>query len=360
MKLLLAGGGTGGHLFPAIAIAQRLLQQDSANEVLFVGTERGIEARVLPQLHLPLKTIDIAGFVGKNWQGKLALLPKVWTSFRQSLRIINRFDPDMVLGVGGYASGPVLLAAKWVGVPYLIHEQNARPGLTNRLLGRWARRVCLSFPGSESFFPAEKTELTGNPVRQELTQCKALQPTGSPRLLVFGGSQGARAINQAMVAALPLLKHWQTRLQIIHQTGAADFERVRDAYTESGWPGVEVTLFIDDMPAALAGAQLVVCRAGATTLAELTVAGRPAILVPYPHAAGDHQAANARALADRGAAVHLPESELDAESLVQAIEGLLQNQEKLVSMAASARRAALPEATDRILALCRIVLAEKD
>lgn len=353
MRLLLAGGGTGGHLFPAVALAQRLLATDAKAQVQFVGTAQGIEARVLPQLGLPLETIDISGFVGKGWGGKLALIPQLVGSFNQSLRILDRFRPEVVVGVGGYASGPVLLAAKWRRLPTLIHEQNAYPGLTNRLLGGWVDRVCLSFTEADSAFHRGRTVLTGNPLRPGMEDCPP--PGGDqPTLLVFGGSRGARAINDAMLAALPALLPLQP-LHIVHQTGAEDLERVRRGYREAGWENADVLPFIEDMATAYARAHLVVCRAGATTLAELTACGRPAILIPYPHAAADHQTANARALARKGAALLLAQPELTGDRLARLAGDLLQDRERLQTMAAAARMLAKRGAADLILQECRII-----
>jgi len=358
MRLLLAGGGTGGHLFPAVAIAQHLLANDAGSEVLFVGTEQGIEADVLPRLQLPLKTIDIAGFVGKPWGAKLALLPKLFKSLRQSLAILDQFRPNVVLGVGGYASGPVLVAATQRGVPIVIHEQNAHPGLTNRLVGRWASSCCLSFPETERYFPSGSTHQTGNPVREEIRKCPPL-PSGKPQLLVFGGSRGAHAINEAVLAALPHLSGLKGSMQIVHQTGRADEQLVREGYRDAGWEDVVVTPFIDDMATAYATSHLVVCRAGATTIAELTVCGRAALLIPFPHAAGDHQTANAVALAEKGAALHLDQSHLSGERLAELLAGLCNDRRRLEEMAGSARTFGRPDAAERVLDQCRAVVERK-
>ena len=358
MKLLLAGGGTGGHLFPAVALAQRLLETDPEARVLFVGTERGIEAKILPELALPLKTIDMAGFVGKGPMGKLAVLPRLLHSIAQSVRLLGEFRPDVVVGVGGYASAPVLLAARLKGVPYLIHEQNAWPGLANRLFSGAAQRVCLSFADSDCAFHRGRTVLTGNPLRAGMEECPAI-PRSKPLLLVFGGSRGASAINETMVRMLPMLEGFQGKLEILHQTGAADLERVRSGYAEAGWDPRAVAPFIHDMAGAYARAHLVVCRAGATTLAELTACGRPAILIPYPFAAGDHQSANARALARKGAALLLPQAELTAERLARLVGDLFRDRERLLDMGAAARSLAKRGAADLILKECRAV-AGKD
>lgn len=354
MRMLLAGGGTGGHLFPAVALAQRLLETEPGSEVLFVGTQRGIEARILPELGLPLRTIDIAGFVGKGALAKAALLPRLVRSVGQSVAILREFRPDVVVGVGGYASAPVLAAAKLTRHPFVIHEQNACPGLTNRLLARWAERVCLSFQESDCAFHRGRTVLTGNPLRKGMEECPPI-PWGDPELLVFGGSRGARAINDALVGMLPELEPLRGRLTIRHQTGAEDLERVREGYRQHGWGSAEVVPFIQDMAAAYARAHLVVCRAGATTIAELTACGRPALLIPYPHAAGDHQTANARALARRGAALMIPQPELTSESLGRVVCDLLGDRERLLDMGGAAYALGRRGAADLILKECRAV-----
>lgn len=355
MRLLIAGGGTGGHLFPGVALAQRLLEEEWRAQVLFVGTERGIESRILPELGLPLNTIDISGFVGKGYGAKLALIPQLLRSFRQASAILDRFAPDVVVGVGGYASGPTLLAARWKKVPYIIHEQNAVFGLTNRILARWAARICVSFalrqPGK---VPTARIVTTGNPVRRGMTECPPM-PAGAPTLLVFGGSRGAQALNDAVVAALPALAAALPELSIIHQTGSADLERTREGYRQAGWDPAAVTPFIDNMAAAYTQAQLVLCRSGATTIAELTACGRPAVLVPYPFAAADHQTGNARILADQGAAVLLPQKELSGERLAQVLAELLTDQQRLERMAGIAKNLACPDAADRLLEQCRAV-----
>jgi UDP-N-acetylglucosamine--N-acetylmuramyl-(pentapeptide) pyrophosphoryl-undecaprenol N-acetylglucosamine transferase len=317
-----------------------------------------LEAKILPELGLPLRTIDITGWVGKGVAGKLSMGHLLFRSVRQSLGILDEFRPDAVIGVGGYASGPVLAAARWRGYPTLIHEQNAFPGLTNRLLARWVDRVCLSFADSDCAFHRGRTVLTGNPLRPGMEECPPL-PSGDPVLLVFGGSRGARAINENMAAALPLLEPFRGKMCIHHQTGAEDLDRTRDLYRQAGWDPARVVPFIKDMTAAYAEAHLVLCRAGATTIAELTACGRPAIMVPYPHAAADHQTANARALARKGAALLLAQSELSGERLARLAGDLLQDRERLQTMAAAARMLAKMGAADLILQECRIIAGAK-
>ncbi|TLM65818.1 MAG: undecaprenyldiphospho-muramoylpentapeptide beta-N-acetylglucosaminyltransferase [Deltaproteobacteria bacterium] len=356
MRLLLAGGGTGGHLFPAVALAERLRGEEPGSEVLFVGTERGLEYRLLPELGWPLRTIPMSGWAGLGAGARLKALAGLARSLAQSRRILREFRPDVVVGVGGYASVPVLLAARLSGVPYLIHEQNAWPGLANRLLGRWARRVCVSFGEAGKAFRRANVVLTGNPVRAAMEECPAL-PGGEPLLLVFGGSHGARTINRTMIAALPRLGRWQGRLHIVHQTGSSDAGTVSEGYRAAGWADVQVVPFITDMADVYARASLVVCRAGATTLAELTACGRPAVLIPYPHAANNHQAVNAAALASKGAAIMIEERDLKAEELGTLIDGLLGDRARLESMSATARSLAQRGAAARLLAECRAVAA---
>ena len=358
MKLLLAGGGTGGHLFPAISLAEQLKYEEPKSEILFVGTERGLEARMLPELGWSLKMIEMSGWAGHGFVARLKVLGKLMKSFVQSRTILREFAPDVVVGVGGYASVPVLLAAKTLGIPYLVHEQNAWPGLANRLLGHWAKRVCLSFDEADRAFHSSATVLTGNPVRVAMEKCPNI-PEEKVCLLVFGGSQGARAINRAVVAALPELAEWREQLEIIHQSGKLDYEEVVKGYQEDGWPKVDVQPFIVDMAQAYAKATLIVCRAGATTLAELTACGRPAVLVPYPHAAAGHQSINAQAMVAKGAALMMEESDLTPERLGKLISGLLHDRTSLMTMAAVAKRLARRGAAARLLQECRSVLLER-
>lgn len=358
MKLLLAGGGTGGHLFPAVALAQHLLNQEADSQVLFVGTSQGLEQRMLPKLGLPLATVDMVGVVGRGWRGRFEMIPKLLKSFRQARRILRDFNPDLVIGVGGYSSVPVLLAAKTGGIPYLIHEQNALPGLSNRLLGKGARRICLSFQESAGSFPAERVVVTGNPLRQGLEDVPAQLPEPG-KLLIFGGSRGARAINQTVMDMLPLMKEWPGRPEFLHQTGEEDFAQVRQAYQAAGLDPDQVIPFIDDMAAAYRDASLVVCRAGATTLAELAATGRPAILIPFPFAAADHQTSNARAFDRKGAAELLPQTELNAETLAMRVQILFNDRERLQLMAENSRLLGTPGAAQRILTECRSLLERK-
>jgi UDP-N-acetylglucosamine--N-acetylmuramyl-(pentapeptide) pyrophosphoryl-undecaprenol N-acetylglucosamine transferase len=342
VRLLIAGGGTGGHLFPGIAVAEEFLSRDGANEVLFVGTERGVEARVLPRLGHRLECIAAAGIRGKGGGARLTGLLRFLYSYAQSRQILKAFRPDMVLGVGGYASGPLVLAARGLQIPRFVHEQNAIPGMTNKLLARVAGRVFISLEESRRFFPPANVLLTGNPLRRQILAQVTADKGGSPsgrgdlHLLVFGGSLGAHSINLAMAAAAPHLTGWRERLTITHQTGDKDLVEVAAAYRAAGL-AAEVVPFIEDMAGAYRAADLIVCRAGATTIAEVTACGKPCLFIPFPHAVDDHQRRNAEALLKQRAGFMLVEQELTPERLAAEINGLLAEPALLQETGANAR-----------------------
>lgn len=326
MRVLIAAGGTGGHIYPGIAVAQEIRRRDANSEVRFVGTARGLETRLVPQAGFELTLIDSAGLknVGAVARMKgLAILPKSFVSAR---RVIREFAPDVVVGAGGYVSGPVVLMASLLRRPTLVMESNALPGWTNRVLARFVDRAAVSFEQAVPYFRG-KAVVTGNPVRREFFEIppKRREP-GQLSLLVFGGSQGAHAINEAMIAALPGFKELPVTLRIKHQTGAADFEKVNAAYAAAGWSEqAEVRSYIDNMMSDFAQADLVICRAGATTTAELIAAGKASIMIPFPYAADDHQRKNAEALQAAGAARMIVQQELSGERLVREIGALSQN-----------------------------------
>jgi UDP-N-acetylglucosamine--N-acetylmuramyl-(pentapeptide) pyrophosphoryl-undecaprenol N-acetylglucosamine transferase len=351
--MLIAGGGTGGHLFPGIALAQEVTTRHPQNDVLFVGTSRGLEARVVPAAGYKLELIDAAALKGMGlWRALIGLF-RVPLAMWQSRKILRRYQPDVVVGVGGYASGPAVLMAWLMRVPTCVQEQNALPGLTNRVLGRFVDAVFISFPEAKREFPSSRTRLLGNPIRRELMdnflRAKAQHPKF--QLLVFGGSQGAHTINTTVPAAAALLKDLQEQVAIIHQTGKKDTEAVKEAYKATAVE-VQVVEFIDDMSKAYAYADLVICRAGATTLAELTVCKKPSILIPFPFAADNHQEINARSLAEAGAAVMLREAELTPEKLAETIRDLFQNRDKLLKMEKAAGLMGRPEAAKEIADVC--------
>jgi UDP-N-acetylglucosamine--N-acetylmuramyl-(pentapeptide) pyrophosphoryl-undecaprenol N-acetylglucosamine transferase len=321
VKVIIAGGGTGGHLFPGIAIVEEFLQRNRNDQILFVGTNRGIEKKILGDLGFLLQTIDIEGIKGKKWRKSMAALLRIPRSLIQSFRIIRRFSPALVIGVGGYASGPVVLTARLLGIPTAIAEQNALPGLTNRILGRMVNRIFVSFAQTEQCFRADKVVVSGNPIRQRFfAEMKRPERQNRPfTILVFGGSQGAHAINRAVLEALDDMEPLRDHLQIIHQTGSKDRDAVAKAYEAKGVTA-EVLPFIMDMAAAYQRADLLICRAGATSIAEITAAGKAAILIPFPFAVEDHQTKNAEVLVQAGAAEMIPEKELTGARLAAAIK----------------------------------------
>ena len=349
MRVIFAGGGTGGHLFPGLAVAREFQRRDEKVEILFVGTEQGIEARVLPKEGFKLATLTIKGIKGRGARGIVDALYGVPASLWRSLKIVRQFRPDCVIGLGGYASGPLLLAAQLTKVPSAIMEQNLRPGFTNKLLGRWVDCVFTAYPESAGYFPGARVVESGNPVRWR--QLPQISRGNKFSLLVFGGSAGARRINFAVIEALKLLTDLSPEMRITHQTGQADFAAIKAAYTALPFEA-EITPFIDRMDEAYARADLVLCRAGATTLAELTVFGKAAILVPFPYAIYDHQRSNAESLQARGAAEMILDLELSGARLAERIRGYLADRGALARMAAAARALSRPDAAARIVDEC--------
>ena len=338
MRVLIAAGGTGGHIYPGIAVANEVLGRDAGSNVRFVGTARGLETRLVPQAGFELSIIESAGLKNVGTIARLrgvAVLPKSLTAAR---RVIRQFRPDIVIGAGGYVSGPVVLMAALMHVPTLVMDSNALPGWTNRRLARFVDRAAVSFAEALPYFRG-KGVLTGNPVRSEFFEIpRKLRNPARFSLLVFGGSQGARAINEAMVDALPHLATQQKALRITHQTGEADYEKVRDRYAAAGWTeNVDVRKYIDDMVKSFADADLIVCRAGATTSAELVAAGKAAIMVPFPLAADDHQRRNAEALQSTGGARMVLQKDLTGEILAKDILSFVTNPDEISQMETASR-----------------------
>ena len=346
MRVILAGGGTGGHVIPALAIAHQLKKQFDA-EVLFIGTARGIETRLVPQAGFPLDLIKVGALKNVSLMTRARTMFDLPRALWVAGRMLNDFRPDVVIGVGGYASGPAMFAAIRRRIPTLAFEPNVVPGFANRMVARWVSVAAVHFEESCEYFP--RCKVTGVPVRDAFFSIPA-KNSGPPTLLVFGGSQGARAINQAMVESLPGLRERIPGLHIIHQTGVRDYDTVLAAYKNSGASG-EVHKFIDDMPATFALADLLVCRSGASSVAEIAAAAKPAIFVPFPMAADDHQNVNARALERAGAAVVVEESNLEAAYLVDTIAAIIGDQDRLKNMSAAAKSLAHPRAVEEIAAM---------
>jgi len=357
MRLLVAGGGTGGHLFPGLALGEEVKTRHPRNEVLFVGSPRGIEVRVVPKAGFPLELIEVGPLKGQGLFGILKGLFALPRAFLQSVSILRRFDPDVVMGVGGYASGPLVMVAWMMGIPTAVQEQNALPGFTNRTLGKFVRAIFIAFEEARQGFPPQRTHLIGNPIRRAfLENYLHTKPPGDRfSILITGGSQGAHVLNQRVAEAVELLaKDLGPRLRIVHQTGVKDEAAIAARYLALAGTGLEAqaTAFIEDMALAYAGADLLVCRAGATTIAELTVCKKAAILVPFPFAADDHQTVNARSLVQNGAAILLPEKELTGDKLAAELRALAGDGERLKKMARASGLLGRPEAAREIADVC--------
>lgn len=365
MKMVIAGGGTGGHVFPGIAVAREFKARMDNAEVIFIGTYEGIESKVVPKEGFDIKFIKSEGLVGRSAYEKLRSAVKIPLAIKDSFLILREFRPDVVLGVGGYCSGPVLLSAMLMRIPSIIHEQNTVPGLTNKVLGKFSDLVAVTYFESMDFFPKDKTYITGNPVREEILKGdrdRGYKVFGLDNnlytIFVFGGSSGAGNINRAMSEALVHLEEFKEHIQFLHQTGDRDFDSVREFYHARGFKGTVIP-FTHNMADAYAAADLVVSRAGATTLAELTTCGKAAILVPYPSAAGNHQKANAKKLWDLGAAQMIPDNELNGKTLSDMIKHLFKDTDAIVEMEKACRSTGRPDATKKIIELIMRLVKNK-
>jgi UDP-N-acetylglucosamine--N-acetylmuramyl-(pentapeptide) pyrophosphoryl-undecaprenol N-acetylglucosamine transferase len=347
MRVMVAGGGTGGHVIPALAIAHALRAHYRA-EVLFVGTQRGIETRLVPAAGFELRLIKVGALKRVDFATRLKTLLALPRALAASASLVREFRPQVMIGVGGYASGPAMFAAAMMNIPTVAFEPNVVPGVANRLVAPMVSAAAVHFPATCHYF--RNCIVTGVPVRQEFFRVPLRPKDARPTLLVFGGSQGAHAINQAVLEALPKLMEALPDIHIIHQTGEKNYPEAQAEYLRT-MISAEVSPFIDDMPAAFARADLLVCRSGASTLAEVTAAGKPAIFVPLPTAADDHQTCNAATLVEAGAAHLLPQSELTSERLVNEITTMLRDRPLLAKMSEAARRFAHPDAAARIAAL---------
>ena len=340
----MAGGGTGGHVIPALAVAREL--RGRGHEVFFVGTSRGLEAKLVPAEGFELHRIEIGGLARVGMKQTVRTLAQLPVTTLRCAGLIGRRKVAGVFSMGGYAAGPPVMAAILRRVPVIVMEPNAVPGFTNRAIGRFVRRALISFPETARYFPAGRTEVTGLPVREEFFGIPARTRGETLNLLVTGGSQGSRNLNNAGRQSWPLFRKAGMQARIVHQSGPNGFEQLAAEFAASGLEG-EVVPFIGDMPAAFAAADLVVCRSGAGAVSELAAAGKPSILVPFPFAAGDHQARNAEALERGGAALLVPDADLTGETLFHAVAELAAEQGRLERMAEAARRFARPGAARR-------------
>lgn len=359
MTIIIAAGGTGGHLYPAVALAREFLRRDSSTKILFIGTSRGVESRVLAHEGFELALITAKPVMGRGLldvvQAMLSLPVGIW----QSWQVLRRRRADLVIGVGGYTSPTVLMAAALMGIPRVILEPNAYPGLANKVVGPFAQRVFLAFESAATFFDRRNTQVVGTPIRREFleqeSESQATVKGNGRHLLIFGGSQGAQAINSAVLEALPLLMARVPTLTITHQTGEGDYERVREGYRALGI-SANVVSFLYDMPTVLRTADVVVARAGAMTIAELTACGKPAILIPLPTAIYDHQMKNARAMEAAGGAVVLPQSDLTGARLSETVDSIVTDSKRWDSMHRGSLAMRRIDAGERIVDECYAIM----
>ncbi|MCL6572847.1 MAG: undecaprenyldiphospho-muramoylpentapeptide beta-N-acetylglucosaminyltransferase [Bacillus sp. (in: Bacteria)] len=364
MKIVLSGGGTGGHIYPALALIREIQKVNKTAEFLYIGTMNGLESTIVPMENIPFKSIHITGFKRKISFENVKTVYRFLKGVKDSKRLLKEFKPDIVIGTGGYVCGPVVYAAAKLRIPTIIHEQNSVPGLTNKFLCRYVNKIAICFEEGKEHFPAEKVVFTGNPRASEVIGKDGIHgllsvglSTTMPAVLIFGGSRGARPINESVVKALPELA--EKPYQVLYITGDAHFDDVKKEIELIGSPkNVVIKPFIHNMPDVLAGIDLVVSRAGATTLAELTSLGIPSILIPSPYVTNNHQEKNARSLSDHGAAELLLEKDLNNKSLVNHIDRILMNQEKLKEMKRKAKKIGVPDAASRLYSLMGQLVSE--
>ncbi len=352
--LMIAGGGTGGHIYPAIAVAQEWMARDASRRVIFVGTEAGLEKTIVPKAGFPLEFISVGGLKGKGARDLARNIARLPLAFAHAFSLVGKYRPNVVLGVGGYSSGPVLLSAKLRRVPTAIHEANAFPGLTNRVLAPFVTAALVAFKNAAPRLKRADAVLTGNPIRREFFDAgdaRRSGPGARKRLLIFGGSQGSRTINDALIGALLFMAPLKDRLEIVHQTGPKELARVQEAYRASAFPDARVVPYLDPIVAEIAAADLVVARSGAMTVGELAAVGRASILIPFAAATDNHQELNARVVELAGGALVIIESELSPERLAFAIAEIVNDADRTARMGAAARTMAEPEATRKIVDL---------
>src|SRR5438552_1414571 len=349
MKVIIAGGGTGGHLFPGIAVAREIERGGPGSSILFVGAEEGIEARIVPKEGFNLQTLPVGGIKGVGVVRQVRNLGRNVAAVFKAWQILREYKPDAVIGVGGYASFPMLSAAILGAYPRIIMEQNAIPGLANRALGKWVDFAAVTDTRTQSYF-GDRAVVTANPVRGEF-KSNPPKPHKAPyTVLIFGGSQGAQSINRAVMDALRGLFDWKNQLRFVHQTGERQLDEVKNAYAVKGFQA-DVRTFFNTVQEQYAAADLIVSRSGATTVAEIKAAGRAAILIPFPFAADDHQMKNALAMAEEDAAVVIANADLSGDRLAAAIEEFVRHPERLKQMEINARRIAILDAEKRIVDL---------
>ncbi|MDQ0412597.1 undecaprenyldiphospho-muramoylpentapeptide beta-N-acetylglucosaminyltransferase [Mesobacillus stamsii] len=364
MRIAVSGGGTGGHIYPALALIREIHKKDEDVEFLYIGTKSGLESTLVPREKIPFKSIHITGFKRKLSFENVKTVLRFLKGVRDSKKMLKEFHPDVVIGTGGYVCGPVVYAAAKMGIPTIVHEQNSVPGLTNKFLSRYVDKIAICFEEARQFFPEQKVEMTGNPRASEVLGqdgIKGRLSTGLklkvPTVLIFGGSRGAKPINEAVIKSLTELS--SKPYQVLYVTGDSHFEEVQQEVELVGNPeNVIIKPFIHNMPEVLAGVDLTVARAGATTLAELTSLGIPSILIPSPYVTDNHQEKNARALSEKGAARLLLEKDLTGPKLVESIDQILGQEKKLADMKKAAKKLGMPDAAQRVYHLIKEIAAK--
>lgn len=350
--LMIAGGGTGGHIYPAIAIAREYAARDASRKVIFVGTEKGLEKNIVPKAGFPLEFINVGGLKGKGGLDLIRNVLRLPLGFFDAWRVVGKHKPSVVLGVGGYSSGPVLVAAILRGYPTIVHEANAFPGVANRVVARWVTTVAVAFADALPRMKRKDGVVTGNPIRAEFfNREKPQKPDARSRLLIFGGSQGSRILNDNMTGALLFLARLKDTLDIVHQTGPNELEKVKAAYAQSAFTNARVVPYLDPMSDEIAAADVVVARSGAMTVGELSAVGRAAVLVPFAQATNNHQELNARVVEKAGGAVVITEAELTPEKLARTISDIVSDPRRAAQMGAASRTLATPDATKNIVDL---------
>lgn len=361
-RILISGGGTGGHIYPALAIANAWMEKHPDSEILFVGAEGKMEMQKVPEAGYSIKGLPVAGLQRKLTLANLSFPIKLWRSLRMASRIVKEFKPQLVVGVGGYASGPVLYAAQSKGIPTLLQEQNSYAGLTNKILAKKAARICVAYPGMDRFFPKEKIKLTGNPVRKDLLDLAGKKELGKEKfgldasrktILILGGSLGARTLNLAMLKHMADLE--KEGYQVLWQSGKFYFKDMESALEKAGLLHIHLREFIREMDLAYAAADLIVSRAGALSVSELCLVGKPVIFIPSPNVAEDHQTKNATACVKQGAAVLLPDAEAVAK-FKEYIDELLQQEQKSQSLAIAIKKLAMPDAANALVTELELLL----
>lgn len=363
MRVLVSGGGTGGHIYPAVSLVKQIKEKHPEAEFLYVGTERGLESKIVPKEGIPFKTIQIQGFRRSLSLENVKTMYLFMKSIKDSKKIIREFKPDVVMGTGGYVCAAVVYAAYKEGIPTLIHEQNSVPGVTNKFLAKYVNKVAICFPDAAQYFPSNKIELTGNPRGQEVAKIEKsaiLESFGLksdlPTVLIFGGSQGALSMTNALIEGLVELS--KRDYQILCATGERYFKQVQAAMTEADSQSANLVVrpYIDNMEVVLKNIDLVVSRAGATTIAEVTALGLPSLLIPSPNVTNDHQTKNAMSLVSVGAAELLKDSDLSGLSLVRELDAIMLDDQRRQSMAEASLAEGIPDATDRLLAVVEEII----